>query len=190
MFGGDCIPFPIVRSRREFELGLQPEWQWITPKPLIKFIVRTTHVGLLGMLFDLNKEGSIALFFLPKIAIKQLALLHCLVMFVKPQLVYTATSKIGSRLLMASTSSNVQLGHGSEKTFSECLSSTSVTLYQVVATAFLSLSCVVGESRNGNDYPKAPNQVHSSHNAWRFVGDVVRFRQKGIHCTFFTKNSD
>ncbi len=39
----------------------------------------------------------------------------------KFQFVYTTTSQIGSQLLLASTSSKVLLGQGSEKAFNECL---------------------------------------------------------------------
>ncbi len=52
---------------------------------------------------------------------KQLTRLPCLVVNVKFQFVYTTSSKIGSQLLLASTSSNVLLERGSEKTFNECL---------------------------------------------------------------------
>ncbi len=38
----------------------------------------------------------------------------------RPPCLVVTTSKIGSQLLLASTSSNVQLGRGSEKTFNEC----------------------------------------------------------------------
>ncbi len=41
--------------------------------------------------------------------------------YVKSQCVYTTKSKIGSQLLLASTSSHVQLRRGSEKAFNECL---------------------------------------------------------------------
>ncbi len=41
--------------------------------------------------------------------------------YVEFQFVYATTSKIGSQLLLASTSSNVLLGRGSEKAFNECL---------------------------------------------------------------------
>ncbi len=51
----------------------------------------------------------------------QLTRLPCLVIYVKFQFVYTTTSKIGSQLLLASTSSYVLLGRGSEKAFIECL---------------------------------------------------------------------
>ncbi len=44
-----------------------------------------------------------------------------LVVYVKFQLVYTTTSQSGSQLLLASASSNVQLGLGSEKAFEEYL---------------------------------------------------------------------
>ncbi len=49
----------------------------------------------------------------------QLIGLPCLVVYVKRG--YTTTSEIGSQLLLASTSSNVLLGQGSEKAFNECL---------------------------------------------------------------------
>ncbi len=51
----------------------------------------------------------------------QLTRLPCLVVYVKFQFVYTTKSKIDSLLLLASTSSNVLLGRGSEKAFNECL---------------------------------------------------------------------
>ncbi len=40
---------------------------------------------------------------------KQLTRLPCLVVYVKSQFVYTSKSKMGSQLLLASTSSRVQL---------------------------------------------------------------------------------
>ncbi len=51
----------------------------------------------------------------------QLTRLPCLVVYVKFQFVYTTQSKMGSQLLLDSTSSQVQLGQGSEKAFNECL---------------------------------------------------------------------
>ncbi len=47
--------------------------------------------------------------------------LHCFVAYVKFKFVYTTTtSKIGSRLLLASTTPNVLLGRGSKVAFNEC----------------------------------------------------------------------
>ncbi len=53
----------------------------------------------------------------------------CLVVYVKFQLVYTKTSKIGSPILLASTSSNVLLERGSEKAFHEYLGLSNVFPY-------------------------------------------------------------
>ncbi len=39
----------------------------------------------------------------------QLTRLHCLVVYVKFQFLYTTNSKVGNQLLLASTSSHVQL---------------------------------------------------------------------------------
>ncbi len=47
--------------------------------------------------------------------------LPCLVFYVKLQFVHTTKSKMGSQLLLTSTSSHVQLWRGSEKAFNECL---------------------------------------------------------------------
>ncbi len=41
--------------------------------------------------------------------------------YAKLKSVYASTSKIGSQILPASTSSKVLLGRGSEKAFDECL---------------------------------------------------------------------
>ncbi len=49
----------------------------------------------------------------------QLTRLPCLVVHVT--FVYSTTSEIGSQIVLASTSSNVLLGRGPEKTFNECL---------------------------------------------------------------------
>ncbi len=49
----------------------------------------------------------------------QLTRLPCLVVYVKFPFAYITTSKTGSQLLLASTSSNVPLGRGSEKAFNE-----------------------------------------------------------------------
>ncbi len=51
----------------------------------------------------------------------QLTRLPCLVVYVKFQFVYTTASKIGSQLLLVSTSSNVLSGRGSEKALNACL---------------------------------------------------------------------
>ncbi len=52
---------------------------------------------------------------------KQLTRLPCPVVYVKFQFVYTTKSKLGSQLLLASTSSHAKLWRGSEKAFHECL---------------------------------------------------------------------
>ncbi len=56
----------------------------------------------------------------------QLTRLPCLVVRLKFRTVCTAASKIGSQLLLASTSSNLLRGLGSEKVFAECLGVSSV----------------------------------------------------------------
>ncbi len=54
----------------------------------------------------------------------------CLAVYVKFQSVFITTSKIGSQLLLASTSSDVLLGWGSEKAFNECLGVSNVFFLQ------------------------------------------------------------
>ncbi len=52
---------------------------------------------------------------------KQLTRLPCSVIYVKFEFVYTTTSKIGTQLLLTSSSSKVKLCPGSEKVFNEFL---------------------------------------------------------------------
>ncbi len=52
---------------------------------------------------------------------KQLTRQPCFVVYVKFQFLYTTKSEMDSQLLLASTSSHVQLRRGSEKAFNECL---------------------------------------------------------------------
>ncbi len=56
---------------------------------------------------------------------------------VKFQFVYTTTSKMDSLLLLASTSSNVLLGRGSEKAFDECLGVSNVFPYAAFVQIWL-----------------------------------------------------
>ncbi len=57
---------------------------------------------------------------------KCLTQLPCLAVYVKFQPAFTTTSKKGSLLLLASTSSNVLDGWGSEKAFNGCLGGSNV----------------------------------------------------------------
>ncbi len=51
----------------------------------------------------------------------QLTRLPWLVLYIKFQFAFIATSKSGSQLLLASTNSKVLLGRGSEKALNECI---------------------------------------------------------------------
>ncbi len=57
--------------------------------------------------------------------------LPCLGVYVKFQFVNTSTSKIGSQLVQASTSSHVLLGRGIEKAFNGCLGVSGVLVSKV-----------------------------------------------------------
>ncbi len=86
----------------------------------------------------------------------------------KFQFIYATTSQIGSQLLLASTSSNVLLGQGSEKAFNECLGVSNVFPSTVQVPLFVQSNNFKGslEMCNNKIVPSKFNQEKVQSGKW------------------------